>query len=329
MGNLKREITKYNSKILFQTEIYNQVFNTEDKKIDNNIYKTGSYYRLFPIVGISSETPFKFKKYNSNLTFKPKINLTFTPGISNSSKLSNEDSTNNDFSIDNIYQLNRFSGNDKMDNSKRITYGISAYTNNFTSSLIQSYEFTQNSNFHKEQGNDDNLSDILGSIEYFNKNEISYNFRYDLDDEYLKKQNVNFKTDNKFGEVNISYLDQNSKTNNIVSKDIETLNYSFMSKKINKFSNINFSGLYDLKKEINKEYSIGYSYFDECFGINLDFNRKSYEEDNLKPQDILTIMFSFKNIGSYKSTNLAVSENDKLDIDWKGYGVENEKFDIN
>ena len=38
--------------------------------------------------------------------------------------------------------------------------------------LSQSYEFTNNSNFHKEQGNDDNLSDLLGSIEYLNKNEI-------------------------------------------------------------------------------------------------------------------------------------------------------------
>ena len=73
----------------------------------------------------------------------------------------------------------------------------------------------------------------------------------------------------------------------------ETINYSFLSKKFSKFSNINLSGLYDLKEEINKEYTISYSYFDECFGINLDFNRKSYQEDNLKPQDILTIMFSF------------------------------------
>ena len=71
-----------------------------------------------------------------------------------------------------------------------------------------------------------------------------------------------------------------------------------------------------------------YSYFDECFGINLDFNRKSYEEDNLKPQDILTIMFSFKNIGSYKSTNLVVSENDNLDIEWEGFSVDNDKFEI-
>ena len=63
--------------------------------------------------------------------------------------------------------------------------------------------------------------------------------------------------------------------------------------------------------------------------INIDFNRKSYEEDNLKPQDILTLMFSFKNIGSYKSTNLVGSEKDKQDIDWESLGINNEKFENN
>ena len=33
-------------------------------------------------------------------------------------------------------------------------------------------------------------------------------------------------------------------------------------------------------------------------------------------------MFSFKNIGSYKSTNLAVSETDKQDIRWETEDVE-------
>ena len=82
-----------------------------------------------------------------------------------------------------------------------------------------------------------------------------------------------------------------------------------------------------LTKEINTEYTVGYSYFDECFGINVDFSRKSYKEDNLKPQDILTLMFSFKNIGSYKSTNLAVSEDDKQDIKWEGDEVDLDKFE--
>ena len=40
-------------------------------------------------------------------------------------------------------------------------------------------------------------------------------------------------------------------------------------------------------------------------------------------------MFSFKNIGSYKSTNLAVSENDKQDIEWENINIDNEKFEKN
>jgi len=327
--NIKKEVINYNSKIELDAEIYNQAFNTEKKIIEGNNFKTGSYYRFFPILGIKVESPFKIKKYKPNLIISPRLHAVITPGVSNSNKLSNEDSTNNDFSINNIYRLNRFSGNDKMDNSKRITYGISAYTENFKSSLSQSYEFTNNSNFHAEQGNDDKLSDLLGSLEYLKDNEVLYSFRYDLNDSYLKKQNISLKSPTKYGELNLSYLDQNSKVNNIISKDTETINYAFLSKKISKFSKINFSGLYDLKEEINKEYTIGYSYFDECFGINIDFNRKSYEEDNLKPQDILTLMFSFKNIGSYKSTNLAVSENDKQDIEWENISIDDSKFEKN
>ena len=102
------------------------------------------------------------------------------------------------------------------------------------------------------QGNDDNLSDLIGSIEYSKKNEISYNFRYDINDAYLKKQNINLNSDMPYGKINLSYLDENSKTNNIVTKDTETINYSFISKKFSKFSKINLSGLYDLKEEINK-----------------------------------------------------------------------------
>ncbi len=325
--NIKKELINFNSKIQMNLRVYNQLFNTENKLLNNNNYNTGSYYRFFPILGITTESPFKFKDIGSNLTLNPKLNLVFTPGISNSNKLSNEDSTNNDFSINNIYTLNRYSGNDKMDNSKRITYGISSYTENVKSSISQTYEFTDNSNFHKEQGNDDNLSDLLGSIEYSDSNEISYNFRYDLDDSYLKKQSINLKSLTRIGDIELSYLDQNTKINNIINKDTETLNYSFISKKFSKFSKINLNGIYDLKEEINKEYGIRYSYFDECFGVNIDFTRKSYSEDNLKPQDILTFMFSFKNIGSYKSTNLAVSENDKQDIQWENLKIDNEKFE--
>ena len=193
--------------------------------------------------------------------------------------------------------------------------------------LSQSYEFTENSNFHNEMGNEDNLGDLLGSVKYKKYlNILEYNFRYDHSKNYLKHQNINYENQNNLGKIELSYLDQKGQTDTAVNEDLETLNYKFESKKINKYSSISFNGLYDLKKSINTEYGLNYNYFDECFGITLNFHRKSYTEEELKPQDILTIMFSFKNIGSYKSSNLAVSENDKQDITWESNSVENELF---
>jgi len=321
-----KDFINFNSKIRISSEIYNQIYETDSKLLEGDKFHSGSYYRLFPILGLSLETPYKLKKNQYNLTYKPSIQFVLTPGISNSNKISNEDSSNNNFTIENISSLNRYSGTDKMDNSKRINYGFEVYNDKINFNLSQIFEFTDNSNFHKEQGNDDNLSDLLGSLGYIDKNKINYNFRYDFNDNFLKEQNIVIKSPTKVGDLNFSYLDQKSKTGNIINQDIETLNYGFNSKNFLKFSKINISGLYDLKKEINTEYGIGYSYFDECFGINLDFNRKSYKEENLKPQDILTLMFSFKNIGSYKSTNLAVSENDKQEIEWNSSDIDNELF---
>ena len=327
--NFSKQYVRYNSKIKLSSEIYNQIFKTEKKLISNNNYHSGNLYRLFPILNLNIDTPFKFKNSKNNFSFIPKIGLILTPGYSNSNKISNEDSSNNSFSIENIKRLNRFTGSDKLDNSKRLDYGLEINNQKFNLKLSQYYEFTNNSSYHIEQGNDDHLSDLLGEINYSDTYNMNYNFRYDFNDNLVKEQNVTLSSKTNLGDISLSYLDQKSKTGKIINQDIETINYNFQTNKIFKFSSINFSGLYDLKKEINTEYKIGYKYFDECFGINLDFYRKSYEEDNLKPQDILTLMFSFKNIGSYKSSNLAVSENDKLDITWEGDNVESDLFEVN
>ena len=168
---------------------------------------------------------------------------------------------------------------------------------------------------------------MLGNIQFKNNNlSTNYNFRYSSTHNYVKKQNFDVNYENKLGLLKLNYLDQKSKTDQEIKSDKETLNYRIDSKKFNKFSKISYFGLYDLKNEINKESGLGYSYFDECFGVNIDFKRNSYTEDELKPQDILTIMFSFKNIGSYKSSNLANSSEQKQDIEWENISIDNDLF---
>lgn len=324
--NFNKETIMYSSKINFETDIYNQFFNTEDKKIDNK-YVLSNNFRSFPIFAISTATPFKIKNFKNNLTYTPKLKFVITPGISNSNKLSNEDSSINSYTIANNSNLNRFSGTDKMDNSKRLDLSFNIKNDILNGNLWTVYEFTNNSNYHYTQGNEKKLSDFLGDIFLTKeKYETSYNFRYDPHNNYIKNQNIDFSYENKIGNYKLSYLDQKSKTEDIIISDKETLNYKFISKKFLKYSEIAYIGLYDIKKSSNTESRISYSYFDECFGINIDFKRNSYTKETLKPQDIMTVMFSFKNLGSYKSTNLAVSETDKQDIEWNSVGINNDLF---
>jgi len=323
---LRNERIKYGTKINLGLNFYNQFFNVEDMRINNTNF-SNNYFRSFPILGIDFETPFKFKNNFKNIKYTPKLSLVITPGFSNSEKISNEDSSVNAYTLDNNKNLNRFVGSDKLDNSKRINLSLNLNNKNIDINFLQSYEFTNNSNFHYSQGNEKKLSDFLGNFKYQNNFfNTTYNFRYDNYEEFIKSQNLDLNYENNIGFLNLSYLDQKSKTDEIIVSENETLNYRIDSKKINNFSKISYFGLYDLKEEINKESGVSYSYFDECFGVNIDFKRNSYTENDLKPQDILTIMFSFKNVGAYKSTNLAVSETDKQEIEWENINLNNENF---
>ena len=324
---IDRKFIKYGTRINYSSNIYNQIFNVEDKKI-NNISVSNNYFRTFPIFGINLETPFRLIKNYGNLVYTPKLSFVVSPGASNTNKISNEDSSVNSYTIDNNSNLNRFTGSDKMDNSKRINLGFEISNEKISANLLQSYEFTNNSNFHYSQGNEKKLSDLLGDLSYSEKNyNTSYAFRYDVHDEFVKSQNLNLNIENRFSFIELKYLDQKSKTDEIIISDNETLNYKIDTKKINKFSKISYFGLYDVKNTFNKESGLKYSYFDECFGLNIDFKRNSYADNDLKPQDSITIMLSFKNIGSYKSTNLAVSEEDKQDIEWENMSIDNELFE--
>ena len=322
---INKNIIKYGTKINYGAEIYNQFFSTYNKKINSN-YTSSDHFRSFPIIGIKAKTPFKFKKNLINLTYIPQISIVLTPGISNTEKISNEDSSINSYTIETNDNYNRYTGSDKLDNSKRINFSFGIKNDNFNSILSTTYEFTNNSNYHYEGGNEKKLSDVLGDFNLkLNNFENSYNFRFDPHYNYMKSQNYNLVYKNSLGDYKLGYLDEKSKSGNNINSDNETLNYRFESNKY-KYSKISYFGLYDFKKSINKESGLSYSYFDECFGVNVDFKRNSYKEEELKPQDIMTIMFSFKNIGSYKSTNLAVSETDKQDIEWESKSIDDDLF---
>ena len=178
--SFSKNYLNFNSNIIFEGQLYNQFYNTIKKDIEGNKVYSGNIFRAFPIFGTRIETPFKFKNNKFNFTYKPSISLILSPGKSNSEKISNEDSALNTYSANNEISLNRYTGSDRLDNSKRLVSSFNIYNEDLKMNLSQSYEFTDNSNFHNETGNEDNLADLLGSIKYKKDlNSFEYNFRYD------------------------------------------------------------------------------------------------------------------------------------------------------
>ena len=322
----EKEFVNFRSNFKFLTETHAQYFIVQNKKIDSNNVSS-NYFRFFPIIGIYGETPFKLKSNIGKFLYKPNWSFILTPGQSNSNKLSNEESSNNLFSIDNNINLNRYVSDDKLDNSKRLNYGITINNEKINLDLSQYYEFTNNSNYHNELGNTDHLSDLLANLSYNTKStKADYNIRYDVDRNGINRQTISVNNKNKYGEIELNYLDEKKETNDIIVSSNESFNYNYKSKKFLNYNRINFKGQYNLQEDKHNEYGALYSYFDECFGVTLSFDRKFYSDEELKPEDVLTLMFSFKNVGSYKSSNLAVSETDKQDIEWENFDIENDFF---
>ena len=319
------EFYRLKSKINFKTELISQFYNIENKKISGNDYN-GTYARMFPMSGLSLEAPLINRK--RNMTITPKLSLILNGSQPSSDKVSNEESTNNSYSLLNSKELNRYTGTDKLDNSKRINYGIDISKDLLKLSLSQSYEFDANSNYNKDMGLKDYMSDLLGSINYDGlNNDLQHNFRFNVDQGLIKSQSFTYKNANIIGTSEIKYSQERVENNSILESGTETLDINFSSNKFFNYSKINLSSTFDLIKDDPTKYKFGYSYFDECFGVNLDFNRSFYSDRDLKPADTLTLMFSFKYLGSYKSTNLAVSEIDKQDIQWESGSVDEAKFD--
>ena len=319
------EFYRLKSKINFKTELISQFYNIENKKISGNDYN-GTYARMFPMSGLSLEAPLINRK--RNMTITPKLSLILNGSQPSSDKVSNEESTNNSYSLLNSKELNRYTGTDKLDNSKRINYGIDISKDLLKLSLSQSYEFDANSNYNKDMGLKDYMSDLLGSINYDGlNNDLQYDFRFNVDQGLIKSQSFTYKNANIIGTSEIKYSQERVENNSILESGTETLDIGFSSNKFFNYSKINLSSTFDLIKDDPTKYKFGYSYFDECFGVNLDFNRSFYSDRDLKPADTLTLMFSFKYLGSYKSTNLAVSEIDKQDIQWESGSVDEAKFD--
>ncbi len=290
------------NKINFSNSINEYIYNN-NTNLNNNSLKSSLI--------LSSD--FYFNKLN---IINPRIKLILPLQIANTEKLVNEDSNSITFNYQNQYTENRFFGNDLMDTSPRIIYGIE---NNFKFlnqeiefNLNQSYDFNKNNSYANKLNQNSELSDYALEATT-NYKDLIFKIDTRLDQKNLSKKEMNYSLmlNNSF-DLTLNYHETQSKAFNDLSNDTQALEF-LVSKKLNENFSASYSTNLDVKNNYNpyKSY-LNFSIFDECSQLDLTYTNTRFS-DNFNTQPTETINVSFRMdylgfLGYEQSTDLFFSE---------------------
>jgi len=286
------------NKIILSNTIKELVFN-HNNELNDDYYQTG----------LSASSDMNIYKFNNKLKLKIKtiLNEDF-----NSFKSINEDSRSLSFSYNNLFEENRYYGNDQFDNTNRLVYGIENYHNindiNLIVNIGQSYDFKDNNNYAKKINQNDNFSDIIiNNRLVYNNYEFNIDTRIDKKKSSKKEMNYSLEINNPF-KININYnetskeafIDNSDDSKSLSLKVEKELNNSL---RIGAFTNLDLKNKYQPYESI-----INLSLFDECSQLDIIYTNTHFSDNfNTTPKETIGLTFKMDYLGFFgyeQSTNL-------------------------
>ena len=291
----KKNIISYN-KVEFLTSLneYRYNFNTN---LNSQTMKISSF--------LTSDI--FYQKY-SHIT--PRLKFVLPIQIQNTNKEMNEDSNSITFNYHNQFADNRFFGNDLIDSTPRIIYGIENFFNikdqNISININQSYDFKKNNSYANLINQQTNFSDYSIESQINTKNLIfKIDARLDSNNFSKREMNYSFIIDEPL-DLKLSYNETKAEAFKTLSSDTKALNIN-ISKNINE----NLKTTYETKLDIINDYSpfessLNLSLFDECSQLDLTYSNLRFNDNfNTIPEEKISISFKMDYLGffSYEETN--------------------------
>ncbi|MEC8099792.1 MAG: LPS assembly protein LptD [Pseudomonadota bacterium] len=261
------------------------IFNI-DAYNENGTFNNKSLVKLFPKLGIETQYPLISYSKKSSFLIEPKVQLFISPDDYYNNKIRNEDSLELDLNSSNLFNYDRYSGNDRKESGTRLNYGIllkriNLNGDSLSGSLGQTYNNNKQELFNKNSGFKNKRSEIVGNIIFKDATyDLSYDYRLS-ENLNLNRNNFNVQTKSKNLGLNLSYI-QLKDFASTVNSDTEQINYGF-SYGINKVWNMNFYQLRDLAGATYSaplKTNISVKFSNECTSLQFSYTSdRSYNVD--------------------------------------------------
>ncbi len=313
----QNHILKINNSILFNERIKNINFYNKISSLnsiyDYNFEHNNSLNRQENSNSLILSSDINLNYYNS---LKPRFKIIHYQELERSEGIINEDSDSISFNYNNLYSDNRLFGNDLIDNSSRVVYGLENYNKFYGQDLNfkinQSYDFKKNNNYSNKINQSSNFSDYaLEMSTSYNDLKLNVDIRVDENSFSRKEMNYNINIDKPVN-LSLNYYETDKSAYKDVSNDTKSLSF-LISKKINENLEISYDSNLDLKNNYSPYTdSLRISLFDECSRLDLTYKNTRYNDNyNTTPGQKIGITFSMDYLGFFgyeQKTNLFFQE---------------------
>lgn len=262
--------------------------------------------RALPQVQLSWHFPLVKHYEKSSLYLEPIADFIVSPHGNNPEEIPNEDSQNIEFSYENLFSTNRFTGLDLVEAGPRVNYGVRGAYYPRTDTRInfmvgQNYRVKEESRFGQRSGLEDNFSDIVGKIDLniVERMRMSYLFRFDEASFDPRRNEVSLGFNVKPIHFDLNYVELNGdlldSSDSSVTNDRQEI-FASASVNINKDWTFFTHGRRDLAlgKWISSEARLYYHY--ECFDFSTTLRRDFTQFLDIIPATSLIFQVSLKNL---------------------------------
>ncbi|MDI9409064.1 MAG: LPS assembly protein LptD [Candidatus Pacebacteria bacterium] len=281
--------------------------------IDDNRFNQ-RIYRGFPIAGIKFNYP--LAAAGSSLSMTPSVQFVASPRGLNPDAIPNNDSQSFDLNEVNLFELNRFAGNDRVSSGSRVDYAYrleAGFKNGIGLGgfVGQSYRFDDDFLYPVGSGPDRQLSDLLSKISfnYLSNIRLSYSLR--LDNKYFEpsRQELSATLASKPMVFSASYIENNPRIHS-EAESLASEKDGFMtplSRSLNLSTRFfiydDWQGFghwnRDLVHPNIATYGGGIRFRDDCFGYQISAERNTYSYGLVRPSTTIMFTVGFKYLGDW------------------------------
>ena len=259
--------------------------------------------RVFPQLALQWRYPWLRPSSWATQVIEPIAQVVLAPDTANNDDIPNEDSLDFEFDDTNLLSLNRFTGVDRVDPGSRVDYGLkwtvmSPDLGQASAFIGQSFRLEEDDAFATGSGLEDDLSDVVGRIrlEPLTDFDLSYRFRFDKDDMSVERNEFDLRVGPPALRLNLGYIFIDSDAGTSDFEDREELTV-----RVDTRLNENWSAFARHKRDLELSdtlsTSVGVTYQNECFLIELVGERSFFSDREIEPEDTVMLSVVFKGLG--------------------------------